>query len=438
MPNPYRIISLVLIAAFTLGAASLVRTPVPSTDLASTPTLAVLYATPVERVETHVLGRGETLSNVLTQARIGGQEMADLLLGLRQHLNPNRLATGSEVTVRRWTRSDQPRAVEVRVNADSTLRLVKDETRWSGEIIITPTVLDTVYAGGEIRSTLYETIVFDDNSRLPVTDRRHLVYELAGIYEYKLDFTREIQPGDSYRMVYERELRPDGSSRSKKIIAAEIVTRGQPYTAYWFDGGRDVTGYFDREARPLQVGFSRYPVEFRRITSSFNPNRYHPILKTVRAHVGTDFGAPAGTNVMSTADGTVTFAGVSGGYGNMVEVRHFNGYTTRYAHLRGFAPGIRVGTRVKQKQVIGYVGATGLATAPHLHYELRINGNAVDAMRAKLPDTPPIPGAMRTGFLAVAAERSTLLERIPGGSSYYADAVGARSLGEEEEEEEEL
>jgi murein DD-endopeptidase MepM/ murein hydrolase activator NlpD len=431
MPNPYRIISVVVIAAFSLGAVSLIRPPEQPLDLSAAPTLGVLYATPVERVETHVLGRGETLSNVLGQARIGGQEMAGLLLGLRQHYNPNRLATGSEVTVRRWTRSDEPRTVEVRVNADSTVRLVRHETRWSGEVVITPTHSDTVFAGGEIRSTLYETIVFDDNSRLPVSDRRHLVYELASIYEYKLDFTREIQPGDYYRMVYEREVRPDGTSRSKKIIAAEIVTKGQSYPAIWFDGSRDVTGYFDRDARPLAVGFSRYPVEFRRITSSFNPNRYHPILKTVRAHAGTDFGAPSGTPVLSTADGTVTFAGVSGGYGNMLEIRHFNGYTTRYAHLRSFASGVRVGTRVKQKQLIGYVGATGLATAPHLHYELRINGRAVDAMRVKLPDTPPIPGAMRNRFLAVAAERSALLERIPGGSSYYADAVSGRS-GEED------
>jgi murein DD-endopeptidase MepM/ murein hydrolase activator NlpD len=124
---------------------------------------------------------------------------------------------------------------------------------------------------------------------------------------------------------------------------------------------------------------------------------------------------------MSTANGTVTFAGVNGGYGNMIEIRHFNGYTTRYAHLSRFASGIRVGTRVSQKDVIGYVGATGLATAPHLHYELRINGRAVDARTAKLPDTPPIPGALREQFLAIAADRSALLERIPSGG-YYAQA----------------
>jgi murein DD-endopeptidase MepM/ murein hydrolase activator NlpD len=141
----------------------------------------------------------------------------------------------------------------------------------------------------------------------------------------------------------------------------------------------------------------------------------------VRAHVGTDFGAPTGTPVMSTAQGTVTFAGVNSGYGNMVEIRHFNGYTTRYAHLSRFAAGIRPGTKVSQKQVIGYVGATGLATAPHLHYELRVNGQPVNARTAKLPDTPPIPGSLRTQFMAIAEARASLLERIPAGS-FYADA----------------
>jgi murein DD-endopeptidase MepM/ murein hydrolase activator NlpD len=422
----YRILPLVLIAAFTLGAASLIPPRAERANPEEAPTLAVLYAAPLERVETHVLGSGETLTGVLSQARITGQEMADLLLGMRQHLNPRRLAPGSEVTVRRWSRDGEPRAVEVRVNSDSTIRLVKADLRWDGTVVITPTRIDTIFASGVIadgRTSLYEAVVRDEQSLLPVRERIELVYEMASIYEYKLDFSREIQPGDSYRVVYEREARPDGSARSKKILAAEIITKGHSFPAIWFDGSREVRGYFDDEARPLANGFSRYPVAFPRITSNFNPNRYHPILGVHRAHSGTDFGAPTGTPVMSTANGTVIFAGTSGGYGRMIEIRHFNGYTTRYAHLSRFADGVRVGTRVSQKQVIGFVGMTGLATAPHLHYELRINGRAVNARTAKLPDTPPIPGAMRDAFLAVARDRSTLLERIPHGG-HFAEARG--------------
>lgn len=201
------------------------------------------------------------------------------------------------------------------------------------------------------------------------------------------------------------------------------MTRGVSYPAVWFDspGHR---GYFDREARSLATGFSKYPVALPRITSNFNPNRYHPILGTYRAHQGTDFGAATGTPVQATADGVVTFAGSNGGYGNMVEIRHVNGYTTRYAHLSRFASGVRSGTRVSQKQVIGYVGATGLATAPHLHYELRRNGQAINAMTAKLPEAPALTGRARDQFMAVAEVRLSLLDRIPAGG-YYAEASEA-------------
>ncbi|HUF49954.1 MAG TPA: M23 family metallopeptidase [Longimicrobiales bacterium] len=429
MPNAYKIFALVLIAAFSLGGMAVIQPAMPAPDAANAPIVGAVYAAPVERVETHVLGRGQTLSSVLAQARITGQEMADVLLGLREHLNPNRIRDNAEITVRRWASTNEPRTVEVRVNRDSTIRLTRAPIGWDSEVIITPTFIDTVFAGGVIAngvSTLYEAIVFDEASRLPPGERISLVYELASIYEYKLDFTREIQRGDSYRVVYEREARPDGSARSKKIIAAEIVTQNQHHPAFWFEGSAEVRGYFDAEARPLAHGFSKYPVSYRRITSRFNPNRYHPVLGVYRAHAGTDFGAPSGADVQSVANGTVTFAGTNGGYGRMIEIRHFNGYTTRYAHLSRFAAGIRVGTRVTQKQLIGYVGATGLATAPHLHYELRKNGRAVDAMRERLPDAPPIPGALRTGFVAVAELGSSLLERIPAGT-YYADTRGAPS-----------
>jgi len=431
MPNPTRIVALGVIAACSLGAVSFMNPRMEAPDPATAPTLAVLYAAPVEKVETHVLGRGETLSTVLGQARITGQDMADLLLSLREHLNPRMLSREAEITVRRWASTDEPRAVDIRVDADSTVRLTRQQVGgWSSQVVITPTQIDTVFAGGVIgngRSSLYEAIVMDEASRLPPRERVQLVYALASVYEYRFNFAREIQPGDSYRLVYEREARPDGSARNRRILAATLNVQGREYPAFWYEGQGEVKGYFDSEARPLATGFSKYPVDFPRITSNFNPNRYHPVLGVYRAHAGTDFGATTGTPVHSVANGTVTFAGTSGGYGRMIEVRHFNGYSTRYAHLSAFAPGIRVGAKVTQKQIIGRVGKTGLATAPHLHFELRINGRAVNSRTANLPDSPPITGAQRPAFLAVAAERATLLERIPTGSTFYAEAKGTPS-----------
>jgi murein DD-endopeptidase MepM/ murein hydrolase activator NlpD len=431
MPNPYRTIALVAIAVSSIGAVTLMQPRAHGPDAELVPSIGALYAAPVERVETHVLTTGQTLSGVLAQARITGQELADVLLGLRQYVNPRGLAAGSEVTVRRWLRNDEPRSVELRMNPDSTLRLVRAGIGWDGEVVVTPTVIDTGYIEGAIdngRTSLYDAVYLDELSPLSPRDRVETVIALAGIYEYKLDFTREIQPGDTYRLVYEREARPDGTTRSRRILAAEIVTRGKPFPAYWFDGDDEVRGYFDDEARPLRSGFSRYPVDYARVTSAFNPRRYHPILGVYRAHQGTDFGGASGTPVKATANGTVTFAGVNGGYGNMIEIRHMNGFTTRYAHLRGFAKGVRVGTRVSQKDVIGYIGATGLATAPHLHYELRKNGRAVNAMREDLPTSPPIEGAARDAFLVAAAEHSTLLEHARGGTRYAATGRRASAV----------
>ena len=437
MPNPYKITALAVIACTSIGAMAVMQPSVPAPDPDTAPTIGALYAAPVESVETHVLGRGQTLSTVLASARFSGQELADLLLGLREHYNPRRLSDKAEITVRRWVSTNEPRVVEVRVNQDSTIRLVKNEVGWNSEVVVTPTVTDTVFFGGVIstgRSSLYEAIVLDETSELPPSERIGLVQEIAEIYDTRFDFRYDIKIGDAFRVVYEREARPDGSARARKVLAAQITSQGRDYPAYWFDGSSQVRGYFDGEARPLAVGFSRWPVDYVRITSNYNPNRYHPILGYARAHNGTDFGASTGTPVKSTANGTVTFAGTNAGYGRMIEIRHFNGYTTRYAHLSRFAEGMRVGAKVTQKQVIGYVGKTGLATAPHLHYELRINGRPQNVKTVKLPDTPPIPGSLKTRFMAAADVGKSLLARIPAGT-YYADTRStqggtARAIGE--------
>lgn len=429
MANPYKIASLALIAAVSVGALAIAE-PEP-TDPESAPVMGVLYAAPVEDVETHIIGSGETLTGVLTQAKIGGQELADLMLGLRQHLNPRRLSTGAEVTVRRWSDTNAARSVEVRLNRDTTVRLAKNEYGWQSDVVVTPTVVDTVYAAGHIESgrTLYEALYLDDSSPLPPAERIQLVYGLAEIFEYKLDFTREIQPGDSYRLVYEREVRPDNTARGRRILSAEIINEGRAYTAIYFDDGRDTRGYYDPKGRALRAGFSKYPVEYPRITSRFKSSRYHPILGIYRAHLGTDLGAARGTKVYSAANGVVTFAGRNAGYGNMIEIRHMNGYTTRYAHLNGFAKGIRKGTRVSQKDLIGYVGMTGLATAPHLHYELRKNGSPIDARTAKLPDGETLPSQKMLAFTPLSQARLALLDRANGIAVAQKPAAPSRRQG---------
>jgi murein DD-endopeptidase MepM/ murein hydrolase activator NlpD len=411
MANPIKILTLGVIAALSIGALAVTH-PEPE-DPASAMSLGVLYAAPVEDVETHIIGSGETLNGVLAQAKISGQELSELLLGLRQHLDPRRLSAGAEVTVRRWSETNTARSVEVRLNRDTTVKLARLDYGWESDVMVTPTIVDTVYAAGEIESgrTLYEALVFDDDSALPPEERQGLVWGLAEIFEYKLDFTREIQPGDSYRIAYEREARPDNTARGRRILAAEIVNEGRAYSAIYYDNGADIRGYYDAKGHALRAGFSRYPVDYPRITSRFASTRYHPILGIYRAHLGNDLGARAGTQVKAAANGTVIFAGRNAGYGNMIEIRHANGYTTRYAHLSRFAAGMRRGRHVSQKDLIGYVGMTGLATAPHLHYELRLNGRAIDAAKAKLPDGESLGRRQMLAFSEISRARMNMLAR---------------------------
>lgn len=412
MPNLTRIVFVVVVAILSIGAFAAIEPRADEFDPSAAPTLGVLYAAPAEQVETLALASGETLSGVLERARVTGGDLTTLMVGLREHMNPRRVRAGTEITVRRWHADHALRAVDVRVNADTTVRLTRNEVAWESSVVVTPIVIDTVMLAGEIAAgrSLYEAVMLDERATVPVKDRRQLVYSLAEVFEFKLDFSREIQPGDSYRVVYERDVRPDGSARAQRVLAAEIVNQDRPYTAVLFERGDGRSDYYDEKGGSLRRGFTRYPIEFARITSHFNLRRKHPVLGTTRAHVGTDIGAPTGTPVRSTSDGTVTFAGRQGGYGNMIIVRHANGYTTRYAHLSRFAAGMRAGKKVALKETIGYVGQTGLATGPHLHYELRKNGRPVNAAREKLPDAPPLEKKHMAAFSEVAKQRMALLD----------------------------
>lgn len=425
MKNRYPVAGLVLLAAATWGLTSFWTPDGGPPDAAQVPVVSPLYASPVERVETHVLGPGQTLDRLLGQARIAGNELANLLLALREYKSPRRLQAGLEVTVRRWAADGEPRAVELRLNADSTLRLEREPIGWTGHLTVTPTTVDTVFVAGEIDDgrTLYEAIVYDDRLDLPPAERAALVVELAEIYAFKLDFTHDVRPGDRYRLVYERDARPDGTARGRRILIAEFTNQNQLYPAVLFDPAGDGGTYYDPEGRSVQGMFRRYPVDYVRVTSSFSWRRYHPVLGVHRAHLGTDFGAASGTPVKATGDGRIEFAGRNGGYGNMVRIRHPGGYETRYAHLRGFARGIRRGAQVRQGQVIGYVGATGLATGPHLHYELRKGGRPLDARRVRLPGGPPVPTEQREAFEAVLRQRVALFESDAASGAWFAEST---------------
>lgn len=241
----------------------------------------------------------------------------------------------------------------------------------------------TVIKSGEIRSSLFAAT---DAAGIPDA----IATQLAEIFSSEIDFHRDLRKGDRFALVYETLSYRGQAVRSGRILSAEFTNNQKTYYAYWFQSEAGKGAYYTADGKSLRTAFLRSPLEFSRVTSGFTTARFHPILQRWRAHKGVDYGAPTGTKVRAVSDGIVEFAGRQNGYGNLIVLKHQGNYSTAYGHLNGFASGIRNGARVSQGDTIGYVGQTGLASGPHLHYEFRVNNQQVNPLTVALPTAIPL------------------------------------------------
>jgi murein DD-endopeptidase MepM/ murein hydrolase activator NlpD len=230
-----------------------------------------------------------------------------------------------------------------------------------------------------------------------------LTMSLASIFGWDIDFVLDIRKNDRFTVIYENQYLDGKLLGSGEIVSAEFINRGKQYRAVRYTDSNGDTQYYTPEGDTMRKAFLRSPIEFARISSPFNLSRKHPILNTIRAHKGVDYAAPRGTPIKAAGDGKVVFAGTKGGYGNTLVIQHGQTYQTLYAHLNKFANGMRRGKSVKQGQTVGYVGTTGLATGPHLHYEFQVNGVVRNPVTVKLPKAEPIAKAERERFFAQTA-----------------------------------
>jgi murein DD-endopeptidase MepM/ murein hydrolase activator NlpD len=352
------------------------------------------------------LRRGETLSALFARHKIAGIDFHRLDPALS--LDPRRLRPGLVFSFLRHEGDTAPTRIMVRTSPEQRVTFSRASQGWNTEAQPIRWRSEEARIEGAIDNSLYEALdagVSDE--QLDGVNRRRLAWDLADVYAWAIDFTRDIRPGDRFQVVYERMVSEDGEVRMGRVLASDLTISGKSLTAFRFGGGDGRTAlYYDAEGNSLRRAFLRAPVEFRRISSRFASARFHPVLGLTRRHEGTDYAAAPGTPVMAAGDGVVLRAGRAGGYGNLIELRHLNAIITRYGHLRGFARNIRRGIRVEQGQVIGYVGSTGLATGPHLHYEFRVNGVARDSRNVKLGNGTPVETAQRGGF---EQERDRLL-----------------------------
>jgi murein DD-endopeptidase MepM/ murein hydrolase activator NlpD len=364
---------------------------------------------------TTALGRRETLADVLARGGIRGRDYAAFLAAAKG-LPVRRLRPGLKFDLRRLKTDSIASRVTVRLSPERRLSVVRGEGNagWVETIETIPWAITRLRVTGAIESSLYDALdKAMADSFLPAPERRQLAWAIADVYDWEVDFSRDLRPGDRFTVLLDRLESSEGERRFGRILAARIDVARTPEYAFYFEeseGGDGVTGFYDERGRSLRRAFLRAPLQFRRVSSRFGA-RYHPVLHRWRAHEGVDFAAAYGTPVRATADGIVTRVGrEDGGYGNMIEVRHPNGIRTRYGHLSRFAPGLRTGERVAQGETIGYVGSTGLSTGPHLHYEFLVNGRPTNPRRKDMGAGTPVPKPLAGAFDAARDGLLALLE----------------------------
>jgi murein DD-endopeptidase MepM/ murein hydrolase activator NlpD len=382
------------------------------------PRPAEVVAAPVPPAEifTEILDtlrRGETVSEVFSRQGVRAFTLASFadpsIFDLR------RLRAGLVFNFRRKLTDSVPSHVIVRTGPEQKVNLRLVGQVWTVDAEPVPWRTELLVLQGEIDNSLYEALDADiADSVLDGGERVHLAWDLADIYAWEIDFSRDIRPGDGFHVLTERLISPEGEVRFGRVLAGNLTVGGASYSAYWFVGPDGKGGFYDQSGHSLRRAFLRAPLQFRRISSRLSSARRHPILGTIRKHEGTDYAADPGTPVMAAGDGTVRQMGWSGGYGNLMELRHANGITTRYGHLRGYADGLRIGAKVKQGDLIGYVGSTGLATGPHLHYEFRIGGVSRDPAKVDLGSGEPVPAPLRADFERERARLSALMNTPSG------------------------
>jgi murein DD-endopeptidase MepM/ murein hydrolase activator NlpD len=341
-----------------------------------------------------VVGRNDTLDRIFRKLQLNLTDLANLrsLPGIRTHMDNLRLGESLHFVYR----DDELDGFERRLNENETLKVVRGPGGLRAEVLQNPLEGRTRTVRGVIDRSLFEAVT---------TAGAHdqTAVNLADMFQWDIDFILDVQPGDSFVVTY-RELYQNGVYvKDGPVLAASFVNQGKPYFAVRYVDSEGAARYFTPDGRSLHKAFLRAPVEFTRISSKFNSARHHPILNLIRAHKGIDYAAPMGTPVRAAGDGRVGYAGPKGGYGNVVELEHSRSITTVYGHLSRFAKGTRAGAHVTQGQVIAYVGMTGLATGPHLHYEYRVNGVFKNPQTVPLPDASPIEARFREDFLAKSA-----------------------------------
>jgi murein DD-endopeptidase MepM/ murein hydrolase activator NlpD len=379
----------------SVAQASVPEAPAPQP--AATPQEASLGFSTIEVV----VSRNDTMDRLFRRLELNLSDLASLrnLPDLRSQVD--RLKPGERLLFTH--RDGELVGLERKLSDSETLKVTRDENGFSSNVLENPLEIRTRTASATIQNSLFQAA-----NGAGLTDR--VAFDLAEIFQYDIDFALDIQQGDRFSVVYEEVFQDGAPLRIGNILAAKFVNEGREYRAVRYEDSQGRSQYYSPDGKSLRKAFMRAPVQFSRISSRFNLSRRHPVLNRIRAHKGVDYAASTGTPVRAAGDGRVRFVGRQGGYGNVIELEHGSGVVTVYGHLSRFAPKLRRGQRVDLAQVIGYVGSTGLATGPHLHYEYRVRGVHKNPQTVPLPDAEPIPQMERERFMTATAHLVNIID----------------------------
>lgn len=349
---------------------------------------------------------GDTLSAIFDRLKLSPRELHALMANDRQMTATLRqLLPGQVLRFQIDEEQGQLNALHYRIDALTTLAVERNADAFTTRHITRQVESRLAYSSATI-----ETSLFAAGQRAGLSDG--LIMELATIFGWDIDFALDIRNGDHFTVLYEQSFLEGEHLRDGNILAAEFINQGQTYRAIRFEDPQGNASFYTPDGLSMRKAFLRSPVDFNRISSGFQPERFHPVLGVKRPHRGVDYAAPVGTPIKASGDGRIEFIGTKGGYGKTVILQHGGAYRTLYAHMSRYRPGLTSGTRVKQGQIIGYVGKTGIATGPHLHYEFLVNGVHRNPLTVKLPTAAPIPAQHKNDFQRQAQMRLAQLEAV--------------------------
>ncbi|PWB31270.1 peptidase M23 [Pseudomonas sp. SDI] len=364
----------------------------PTEEAAKTATPATPSTAKTEPSHREVtVARGDTLSTLFAKVGLPATAVHEVLAANKQAKQFSQLKHGQVLEIE-LDKDGQLASLHSKVSDLETIRLTKGANGYAFNREVTKPVVRSAYVHGVIKSSL-------SASAQRAGLNHSLTMDMASIFGYDIDFAQDIRQGDEFDVVYEQKVANGKVVGNGNILSARFTNRGKSYTAVRYTNKAGNTSYYTADGNSMRKAFIRTPVDFARISSRFSAGRKHPILNKIRAHKGVDYAAPRGTPIKAAGDGKVLLAGRRGGYGNTVIIQHGNSYQTLYGHMQGFAKGVKTGGSVKQGQIIGYIGTTGLSTGPHLHYEFQVNGVHVDPLGQKLPMADPIAKAERQRFM---------------------------------------